>query len=157
MDKFNIDFDNLSEKMKKKRAYRMEDVKGRIRKVAFDVVRFIDSEGLDNLWKVKTVGDEEYIVAMYGEDEEKVEKTASENLWRAIENGRGVDIFYKGAAVGTIDLSSLGFDPSDRQLASQWIPVKLGEDRDFTDRFISSLSSSERENLAVVAPELVRN
>ncbi len=156
MDKHYIDFANLSDKMKEKKAFKLSDVNGKIRKVAFDVVRFIDSEGLDRLWQIQSVGDEDYIVAMY--DEAAVEKTAeTKNLWRAIENGKGLDIFYKGASIGVIDLSALGFDSSDRQLAKEWVPVKLGNDESFVKHFISTLTASEKTNLALVAPELVRN
>ena len=66
MKKFAIDVDSLENKLQKKTAYRLEDVKDKVRKVAFDVVRFVDNDAtIDGLWQIQKHDDGEYIVAMY--------------------------------------------------------------------------------------------
>lgn len=155
MDNRDLDFDKLSHSLQPKRQYRLADVAGKVRKVAFDVVRFTDTDNLDKLWRVETINDEEYIVAMYGEDD-VVEKTASSNPWRAIVNGNGLDVFYKGANVGGI-VAPNGYNIDDLALMAQWVPAKLASDESFVKNYISSMTKDEAEVLATLAPELMRN
>jgi hypothetical protein len=155
MNKYDLDFDTLSTRMSPKRMHKLADVAGKVRKVAFDVVRFTDTDNLDKLWRVETVNDEEYIVAMYDEvdDSVKVAKTASvNNPWRAVSNTSSVDIFYKGANVGTITPADA--TEEDLSLMAEWIPAKLAEDKAFVKSYIGSLSTMEAEYLNSIAPEL---
>src|SRR5574343_1213936 len=78
MNKFALDYSELQSKLTAKRAYPLAEVKDKIRKVAFDVVQFIDSNHIDELWKIERDGDNEYIVAMYDEDDENKISTSQD-------------------------------------------------------------------------------
>ena len=77
MSKFAINYSSLENTIYKK-AYRLEDVKDRIERVAFDVVRFKDDDNGANLWQVQSSDDGDYIVSIYEPDPE--EKVASETF-----------------------------------------------------------------------------
>ena len=95
MNKFSVDYMDLQSKLSQKRAFRLSDVKEKIRKVAFDVVRFVDSDKLDDLWQIHRDGEDEYIVAMY--DEEKTEKKAE---FHQVANQKGWEFIQKLERMG---------------------------------------------------------
>lgn len=155
MNKFSVDYMDLQSKLSQKRAFRLSDVKEKIKKVAFDVVRFVDSDKLDDLWQIHRDGEDEYIVAMY--EEEQVEKKASLINWRVIPDGSGknIHLFYKDTPIKKIALAPLGIPTEDAWLVSHSISQKLASDRSFFDSFVKELTITEKQILREVEPSLL--
>lgn len=152
MNKFSLDYSNLNQNLNREKYFKLKDVKDRLQKVAFDVVRFIDSDGtgdnIDGLWQIRTNKDGEYIVAMY---EEEIEKTASskKNDWTAMpdRSGSNINIFYKDEPIKIISIASLGIPASDAGIVSQSIVNKLATDELFFNSFVKELTASEKQKL----------
>ncbi len=157
MMKFSVDYTDLQSKLSKKRAFRLSDVTGKVKKVAFDVVRFVDSDKIDDLWQIHRDGDDEYIVAMY--EEEQTEKTASvaTTSWRAVPDGAGknIHLFYKDVPIKRIALAPLGIPSEDAAMVSRSISQKLASDRSFFDSFVKELTEEERATLKQLEPSLL--
>ena len=155
--KFSVDYTDLQSKLSKKRAFRLSDVTGKVKKVAFDVVRFVDSDKIDDLWQIHRDGDDEYIVAMY--EEEQTEKTASAatTLWKAIPDGAGkhIHLFYKDTPIKRIALAPLGIPSEDAVMVSRSISQKLASDRSFFDSLVKELTEEERAALKQLEPSLL--
>lgn len=161
MNKFSVDYTGLQNKLAKKTAYLLSDVQHRIQKIAFDVVRFYDSENIDGLWQIQNDGDNEYIVAMY-EDGDPTKVAIAENKmssWTAIADNSGdsVNIFYKGAPITRILLSSVGIPASESYLVTKFLPKKLASDVEFRGNFIANLTDTEREALLEKDPSVLVN
>lgn len=145
MDKFSLDFNGLDKRLSTKKAYLLADVKDKIVKVAFDVVRFREPlEGIDKLWKIVNEGDHEYIVAMYDDEIPDNVKTAS-NPWSAEVDVYGyVQIFHHNSPIKKIAVKELGIPVEDAGIVARSLPVKLAADERFRDSFLNSLTIAER-------------
>ena len=73
---FSINYESLDGALNAKK-YKLSDVKDRIEKVSFDIVRFKDGDKGADLWQIQSADDGDYIVSLYEEEKENV-KTASE-------------------------------------------------------------------------------
>lgn len=155
MIKFSVDYTDLQSKLSQKRAFRLSDVKEKIRKVAFDVVRFVDSDKIDDLWQIHRDGDDEYIIAMYTENE--VEKCASLSPWKAVPDSSGthIHLLYKNMPIKKIALAPLGIPLEDVWLVSHSIPQRLATDQSFLDSLLKELTSHERQALIEVEPSFL--
>lgn len=156
MMKFSVDYTDLQSKLSQKRAFRLSDVTGKVKKVAFDVVRFVDSDKIDDLWQIHRDGDDEYIVAMY--EEEQTEKTASiATFWKAIPDGAGkyIHLFYKDTPIKRIALAPLGIPSEDAVMVSRSISQKLASDRSFFDSLVKELTEEEKGALQQLEPSLL--
>src|SRR3990167_2413907 len=109
--KFDVNYNNLDGVLNRPKFYKYSDVKGKLVKVAFDVVRFMEKENIDGLWQIQKTDDGEVILAMY-EDEEK---HASSNNWNAVpdKTGQSVTVFYKNEPVKNIASAEFGIDSSE--------------------------------------------
>lgn len=159
MNKFSVDYTDLQSKLSVKKAFRLSDVKERIRKVAFDVVRFVDSDKIDELWQIHRNGEDEYIVAMYNEDEQ-TEKRASASVvtpWKAMpdNSGNNINLFYKDSPIKRIALAPLGIPSEDAWLVSHSISQKLATDQSFLNSFVKELTKEERQALKEIEPSLL--
>lgn len=112
MEKFSFDFHQLDENLNKK-AYKYNEVKHQLKKVAFDVVRFFDNVGIDGLWKIQKTKDGEVIVALY--EDSKIEKSASVKNWSVITDSKKDNIFfsYKNAIISKIASSDLNIPKNE--------------------------------------------
>lgn len=161
MNKFALDYSELQSKLTAKRAYPLAEVKDKIRKVAFDVVQFIDSNHIDELWKIERDGDNEYIVAMYDEDDENKISTSQNKVaaspWQVVlDNAKeNIHIFYQSAPIKKIALASLGINSEEAYLVKKYLPNKLASDSSFLDNFIKSLTSAEKQILAEENPSIL--
>lgn len=155
MTRFSVDYSNLQDKLSKKKAFRLSDVKERIRKVAFDVVRFIDSDKIDDLWQIQRDGEDEYIVAMYN-DNEQTEKVASVTNWKVLPDNSGgyVSVFFRNEPIKRIALAPLGIPTEDAWLVSKSISEKLASDQSYLRSFIQELSPHERKTLDEIEPAI---
>lgn len=158
MVKFSVDYSALQDKLSQKKAFRLSEVKERIRKVAFDVVRFVDSDKIDDLWQIYRDGDDEYIVAMY--ENEQTEKKASasiSNIWKALPDGSGshIHLFYKNAPITRIALAPLGIPCEDAWLVSHSMVEKLATDQNYLNSLIQELTEDEKASLREIEPSLL--
>lgn len=152
MSKFAIDYSKLENKIYKK-AYRLADVKDQLESVAFDIVRFKDSDSsVANLWQVQKADDGDYIVALYQEDEIK---TASPWDVDVIKTANSIDISYKGDPIVRIAASKLGIPASELEQVKQYLPAKLAENKKLVSALLNELSPVIKKSVLNKYPELV--
>lgn len=154
MNKFSVDYQSLQGKLDCKKAYRLTDVQDRIRKVAFDVVRFVDSDSIDGLWQIQHSNEGDYIVAMYDDAEQEVTKSSADWSVIADKTGNHVNFFYKNTPITRLALSSLGIPASDSALLSNYLPARLATNPKLVAGLLQELSSEERKELLNKFPEL---
>src|SRR5271167_3654081 len=106
MSKFSIDYSGLANQITKK-AYRLTDVKDQLETVAFDVVRFKDGDKGAELWEVQSADDGDYIVALYG-DEEEGAKTACDWSVLITKTAGVLQVAYKGDPLVRLPFTKLG-------------------------------------------------
>lgn len=152
MEKFAIDYTKLVPTVAGPKRFPLDAVKNKIRKVAFDVVRFMDSEGIDGLWQIQKMEDgKEYILAMY--ESPVTEKTSTD--WNVIvDKNSNASIFYKGTPVMKVDLLSVGIDSKDIESVGDILPEKLKTNTKLAASLLKSLPHNVKENLIKVHPEL---
>jgi len=152
MDKYSLDYTTLDSTLSRPKYYRYEEVKDKLVKVAFDVVRFMDSDEIDGLWQVQKTDDGDVIVAMYEQTPQKESKAN----WSAHTDKTGsyVNIFYKGAAVTAIDLEAIGVPREDSYIICENLPRKLASDSNFRNSMLDELAEQDRSELLREYPEL---
>jgi hypothetical protein len=153
MEKFAINYSSLDEHVNSPKRYLLADVKHRIKKVAFDVVRFMDGSDIDGLWQIKKTEDgQEYIVAMYDTPQD-AEKTSSD--WSVfVDKSSNASVFYKGAPVIKLALASMGFSAEEAELVSEDLPQKLNSNVKLASSLLKSVSLPVRSELVKEYPEL---
>lgn len=142
---FELDYTALDRLGRK--TYKLSDVKDKLIRVAFDVVRFSDSP-INEFWQVQECQDGDYIVARYNEDEAEGEKKEAKKLpWSAIEKQGEVHLFYKGAAFTKIA-------HQDAETVSNFLPERLSTDKNFVSALLQSLPQEKQEEVKTLYPEL---
>jgi hypothetical protein len=164
MNKFAMDYTSLQNNLEKKKAYKLEEVKDKIKKVAFDVVRFIDSDNIDGLWQIQHTNEGDYIVAMYGQDGDvpvvksssSVVKSSSVIEWNVIadRSGENLNFFYKGTPITRLATASLGVSPSEASFVTSYLPTKLANNPKLVMGLLQEVPSKERQELLTKHPEL---
>jgi len=154
MPKYSIDYSGLTKLTKK--AYRLADVKNQLETVAFDVVRFKDSDKGADLWQIQSADDGDYIVALYDNEEDDI-KTASSNPWGVFvtKNGCDLQISYKGDPLVRLASAKLGIPSSELHKAEQYLPEKLAANKKLVKALLSELSEVARQEVSRRYPELV--
>ena len=152
MPKNLIDYNALDRTLNKK-AYRLSDVKDKIEKVAFDVVRFKDSDKGAELWQIQSSEDGDYIVSIYEEKEETI-KTASANNWEVINSSGNLQFFYKGDPIAKVSSSSLGFSAEDSKLIVKHLGKKMGENKKLVNLLLGQVEDVAKEKILNKYPEL---
>lgn len=149
------DFAGFESVMNQKPMYRLADVADKVVKVAFDVVKFKDSDGLDKLWVVQQHNGEDVIVAMYEEDGLE-SKAAAPAEWAAVtdKSGKNVNVFYKGEPITRFAAESIGVPSEESYLICRYLPNKLATDKSFRNAFLADLPKADRDSLHVRYPEL---
>lgn len=148
MSKNDLDYSKLE-----KKAYKLSEVKHLLETVAFDIVRFKDSDKSADLWQVQSADDGDYIVAMYQPDEE--EKTAS--LWDVTvsKTAGNIQISYKGDPIVRIASSKLGVPASEVHKVPEYLPSKLAENKKLVKTLLNELQESAKKEVLKKYPELV--
>lgn len=152
---FEVDYSVLDKKVANK-IYRLSDVKHRLEKVAFDVVRFKDGDP-EELWQIQSADDGEFVVARYDtEDVKEAQKATTAADWNVLVNkiSSDINIFYKGRPITKIAASQLGIDLCDMETVQRFLPAKLASDKAFTKAFINSLDATTKSELLKLYPEL---
>lgn len=152
MSKFTVNYDALHAQFNK-RKFKLADVQHKIKKVAFDIVRFKDDDNSANLWQIQSADDGDYIVALY--DEEQV-KTASHKVWAVdIDNLSGnLDIFYKNDHLISIACNKLGIPSSELDEVKSYLPSKLASNKKLVSCLIREMKDSAQKEVAKKYPEL---
>jgi hypothetical protein len=136
MQNFSVDFENLNETLNKK-AYKYDDVKDKLVKVAFDVVRFFDETDIGGLWKVQKNKEGDVIVALY--EEPAIEKSASvKKYWNAILDSSKSNIYitYKNSVISKIASSDLPFPKEELELFAKSITDKINSTPEFQNKVL---------------------
>lgn len=159
MSKPSIDYSSLEKNLDKsaQKVYKLSDVEHKIRKVAFDIVRFIDGSDIEGLWKVEKTPQGECILALY--DEDSMSKTASlKGGWAAVLSGQNdVNILYKNEPIlrlASQDLNQLGIPKEEVGLLPTYLPEALANNKRLVIGLLSQLPESERKELYTKYPEL---
>lgn len=159
MNKFAVDYSSLEKRLEQKKAYYLKDVKDKIEKVAFDIVRFRDSDGdeVKGLWQINQGPDGEYIVATYEEDNsEMVVEASAPSDWKALSDKTGsfVNVFYKEEPVAKISVASLGIPESETFLMVRYLPERLASNKNLVNSLLGSMPEEQRYELVNKYPEL---
>lgn len=159
MEKFAVNYNDLQGDLDPRpQAFRYEDVKDRLKKVAFDVVRFVDGDDISGLWQIQETADGEVIVAKYDDVSNlQVEKTASvETNWRALadRSGEHIHVFYKDSPVTKISLASAGIPIEDADVVCRYLPEKLATNEALASNLLAEMPQANIEELVKAHPEL---
>lgn len=151
MNKFAIDYSLLEQELDKPKIFRYADVKDRLVRVAYDVVRFqAPEEDIDGLWQIQTTDDGEVIVAMYEEGDTKIaEASRSRGNWQVVsDSGNNMHIFYKDHFVKR--MASVENAAEIAKIACD----KLNSSPESCQLLVAELPSDQKEELFRKYPEL---
>lgn len=160
MEKFAVNYNNLhGDLAPKPQVFRYEDVKDRLKKVAFDVVRFVDGDDISGLWQVQETDGGEVIVAKYDDTSNysQVEKIATvKTNWRALadKSGENIHIFYKDSPVTKISLASVGIIAEDASVVCEYLPEKLATNETLASNLLAEMSKTHLKELIKIHSEL---
>jgi hypothetical protein len=154
VNKYSVDFGVLEQRLEpQKPVYKYADVKHRLVKVAFDVVRFMDTDNIDGLWQIKNTEDGDVIVAMYDDATSDQEKMASN--WSALPDMAGdINLFYKNDPVTKVSLAKIAMTGEDPDSVCSTLASKLSTNQKLLASLLSGLTTHEREELLTAHPEL---
>ncbi len=160
MEKFAVNYNDLQGDLSPRpQAFRYEDVKDRLKKVAFDVVRFADGDDISGLWQIQETTEGEVIVAKYDDlsNYSQVEKTASvETNWRALadRSGENIHLFYKDSPVTKVSLASIGIPADDVDVVCRFLPEKLATNEALMSNLLAEIPKGNYQELVKAHPEL---
>ncbi len=152
MDKHSVDYDQMNNKLSAKKAYKYNDVKDHLIKVAFDVVKFKDSNDIDGLWQIQSADDGEIIVALYEEPTQLEAKSS----WSAIPDKTAsyVHLFYKNEPITKVAMDSLGINKEELPVFIESLPKILAENASVRSAMLTELTKEDSSNLIKKYPEL---
>ena len=135
MQKFSVDFDQIDKTLNKK-TYKYADVKDKLVKVAFDVVRFFD-DNIDGLWKIQKDKNGEVIVALY--EEPSIEKSASvTKKWDAVtdQSKSNLYIMYKNTVISKIASSELPIPKDELAIFANSISENINSNSELQQKIL---------------------
>jgi hypothetical protein len=157
MSKFSVDYNGLENVLYKK-SYKLSEVQDRIEKVAFDVVRFKDSDKRSLLWQIQSADDGDYIVAMYDENDGDVIKEASLSAdnWEVSlsKNSFDLQFYYKGEPVIKVASHKLGISKEEISSVPSYLPKKLSENKKLASSLLNLLGEPAKKVILSKYPEL---
>jgi len=150
MLKQGVDYNALYSNLYNKR-YRLKDVEHRLEKVAFDVVRFKDSDESARLWQVQSCDDGDYIVALYDDDE-----NVKQSSWQVAINDdlKKVSFAYKKEHIITLASDKLGIDKNELSSLPRYLPKSLETNKKLVTALLNNLSSEAKKEILTKYPEL---
>jgi hypothetical protein len=151
-DSHSINYDQLAEKTLRK-TFKYSEVKDKLVSVAFDIVKFPSEDQGANLWRVLSADDGQYIVALYEESPDDLEKTAS-LPWSVSASNTHLSIAYKGDPLVRLSSAQLGIPASELHRAEQYLPSKLATNKKLVQALLSELNTAARQEVANRYPEL---
>src|SRR5271165_1510892 len=156
MANFSINYDNLHKTVSTK-TYRLDDVKHRLDKVAFDIVRFKDSKDPDELWEIQSSDDGEYVVARYSEETAEVKKASQNKNWDVLVSQAGyIHLYYCGTPLAKFAATDLGLSIEDLSTVRRFLPTKLATDKAFVKALLSTLDDNIEQSILQSYPEILK-
>lgn len=156
MDQFTLDYSTLHNKVNSKKAFKLSGIApGALKKVAFDVVRFVDSQAIDGLWQIENREDGPYIVAMYDDPvlpENSISKSSSWKVY-ADTAGKYLSFFYQDAPMVRLASSDLGIAPEDAQETAQNLPGQLETNAALRSALLQEIPPNLRGKVISQLPE----
>lgn len=165
MNKYTIDYSSLGEVLEKPKHFKYADVKDKLVKVAYDIVKFEDAqEDIDGLWQIQTTDSGEVIVALYQPEGLKVEsndeslnKTASEKSWEVIAGSdSSVHVFYKGEVISKFAESNFGLEKGQVSSFCKHMAGKLNSDSFYVKALFEEIPVSKKVEIFNKYPELTK-
>ena len=152
MDKHSVNYEYMNKKLSQKKHFKFNDVKDRLIKVAFDVVKFKDNDNIDGLWQVQSSDDGEVIVALY----EETPKLEAKSSWSAVADKTAsyVHVFYKNEPVVKLASSDLGISKEDSVSFVENLPKILAENVGIRSSLLNELSAEDKKSFITKYPEL---
>ena len=154
-----LDYEKLVEFLNKKKEAQSNEklsadaVRGRMRKVAFDVYS-IENDPYDALWRLESNADDgkEYLVRM--DNESTVE--AKTGGWSATSNesGSSVTLAYRGVPVQRLSGKIFGFAKEDVGFFKKALLEKVSKDDTFKGKILDMQSDERKAELYKAFPEL---
>lgn len=131
--------------------FKLSDVKHRLKKVAFDIVKFTDDDNDANLWQVQKADDGEYIVALYEGD-----GILKESEWKVELNkfGTCVYFYYKNYPIATLPSDKISNDVKFLKEAVASLPIKLSKNTNLVKSLLKELPESTKKIVLSKYPEL---
>lgn len=151
MLKFSVDYNDLENKIYKK-SFLFKDVKNKLEKVAFDIVRFKDNDKASELWQVQKADDGEYIVALYQPDDEQQIKVSD---WEVSVNKTAMNFYYKGDPIVSLNASKLGIKDTELSFVSKFLPQKLAENKTLVRTLLNEIDKVNKNIIFNKYPELI--
>lgn len=144
MPDHKLDYENFAKTIGGK-IYKLSDVKHKLEKVCFDIVKFKD-EDQDDLWQVMNAEDGSYIVARYSssdDDAVKEAKASTTEKWDVLVSQAGyLHFYYNGQPMGTLSADKLGIPAADLPAIKRFLPAKLASDQSFVKTLRDELDKS---------------
>jgi hypothetical protein len=155
MANFSINYDDLHKTVSNK-TYRLDEVKHRLEKVAFDLVRFKDATDPDELWEIQSADDGQYIVARYTDAITETKKASKDKTWDVLVSQSGyIHLYYCGTPLVKFAASDLGLSNDDLSTVKRFLPEKLATDKAFVRALLSTLNESEKQSVLQSHPEIL--
>ena len=157
-DKFTVDFNGLAKTLSPRKTYRLEDVKDRIEKVGFNLVRFPDNSDTDQLWRVQETDEGPVIVALYGDNGGLVVESEEDEKrdWEAVPDKTSMNVFYKGEHLLSLSSQDLGIPTDEFSTLRRWLPRKLETDTDLQKNILQKVPTASRRLISSRFPELAK-
>ena len=165
MDKHFIDYSSLEQNLNRPKHYKYADVKDKLVKVAFDIVKFNDpNEDIDGLWQIKATDDGEVIVALYEPAENVKESKVNQNglqkiassEWQVISGKDSLNLFYKEEPIARYSFEQFGVEDSDRAEFCKHVNEKLNSDEAYVKALFNELPIAKKAEIAKRFPELTK-
>lgn len=141
---------SILERHSSKPQYKFSETKHLFTRLAFDVFKLNDGSS-DDLWKIESTVDGDYLVALYDNDSsvELAPKQASKNLWQVEvqPESNELHLFYKGTPIHR-------FAHPDARSIRSFLPAKLASDQNFRKALLQELSPSRQSQILKLYPEL---
>lgn len=163
MEKFAVNYNALDTDLKPRElVFRYADVKDRLKKVAFDVVKFKDSDDISGLWQIQQTDEGDVIVAKYDDSNyvvaedptAPIEKVATNWSVMSDQLGEHVHVFYKNSPVTKIALAAVGIPKEDADIMCSTLPERLETNKSLASSMLQELSPVDRKELLDTHPEL---
>lgn len=146
MQNFKINYNLLKKYSDKYLDY--NEVKDKLVKVAFDIYRLQDDKAA-RLWEVNKADDGNYIVALYSDDDESIEKKSDWSV-EINKSANNVNFYYKGEYVTKLSQKEIGLKPEELHS----LPEKISSNKKLISILLKKADDNTRNNLVSKHPEL---
>jgi hypothetical protein len=144
----SLDWEILEQTLNAPKVYKLAEVKHRIEKVAFDIVRFRDNDDTQQLWRIEDRDDGPVIVALYDESGAlaEVKPLKSESEWDTLVDKKtaSIHLYRNEEPVMTVTAAQLRVPVEELDSMARWLPQKLA-DQSFVNQFVRFVKRNNRD------------